>query len=36
VDDIFAWLIEMPLGHRIACLRDDVVFFVYLYQVYKP
>jgi hypothetical protein len=24
----------MPLSHRIACLRDDVVFFVYLYQRY--
>jgi hypothetical protein len=34
IDDVFAWLIEMPLGHRIACLRDDVVFFVYLYQRY--
>jgi chromatin remodeling complex protein RSC6 len=22
----------MPLIHRIACLRDDLVFFVYLYQ----
>ena len=34
IDDVFAWLIEMPLGHRIACLRDDVVFVVYLYQRY--
>lgn len=24
----------MPTAHRIACLRDDVVFFVYLYQRY--
>lgn len=22
----------MPLLHRLACLRDDVVFLVYLYQ----
>jgi hypothetical protein len=22
----------MPTLHRLACLRDDVVFFVYLYQ----
>ena len=34
IDDVFAWLIEMPLGHRIACLRDDLVFVVYLYQRY--
>ena len=24
----------MPMVHRIACLRDDVVFFVYLYQMW--
>lgn len=24
----------MPLSHRIACLRDDVIFFVFLYQRY--
>ena len=24
----------MPMAHRIACLRDDLVFFIYLYQVY--
>jgi hypothetical protein len=22
----------MPTLHRLACLRDDFVFFVYLYQ----
>lgn len=32
VDDVFAFAIEMPLSHRLACLRDDVVFFGYLYQ----
>jgi hypothetical protein len=32
VDDVFAFAIEMPLSHRIACLRDDVIFFGYLYQ----
>ena len=24
----------MPLLHRIACFRDDVVFFICLYQRY--
>lgn len=24
----------MPTLHRLACLRDDVVFFIYLYQRY--
>ncbi|KAI8825115.1 cleft lip and palate transmembrane protein 1-domain-containing protein [Fimicolochytrium jonesii] len=32
VDDLFAFVIKMPWLHRLACLRDDVVFFVYLYQ----
>jgi len=34
VDDVFAFAISMPLVHRVACLRDDVVFFVYLYQMW--
>lgn len=25
----------MPLLHRLATLRDDVIFFVYLYQAWK-
>ncbi|KAJ1660064.1 hypothetical protein IWQ61_000958 [Dispira simplex] len=32
VDDLFAFIIKMPTLHRLACLRDDVVFLVYLYQ----
>ncbi len=32
IDDLFAFIIKMPTLHRLACLRDDVVFFVYLYQ----
>eukprot|EP00051_Salpingoeca_urceolata_P035559 m.30319 g.30319 ORF g.30319 m.30319 type:complete len:570 (-) comp9407_c0_seq2:7-1716(-) len=32
VDDAFSFMIKMPTAHRLACLRDDVVFFVYLYQ----
>jgi Cleft lip and palate transmembrane protein 1 (CLPTM1) len=32
IDDVFAFAIEMPLSHRIACLRDDVIFFGFLYQ----
>src|SRR4051794_35170659 len=35
VDDLFAFCIKMPTLHRLACLRDDVVFFVYLYQKWK-
>jgi hypothetical protein len=32
-DDLFAWgITKMPMMHRLATLRDDVVFFIYLYQ----
>lgn len=36
VDDLFAFVIKMPLMHRLACLRDDVVFLVFftLIQIY--
>eukprot|EP00708_Paratrimastix_pyriformis_P002310 GAFH01001052.1.p2 GENE.GAFH01001052.1~~GAFH01001052.1.p2 ORF type:complete len:641 (-),score=243.38 GAFH01001052.1:133-1776(-) len=32
VDDFFAFIIKMPLLHRIACFRDDVVFVIFLVQ----
>jgi hypothetical protein len=32
IDDFFAFIITMPTTHRLACFRDDVVFFIYLYQ----
>lgn len=32
IDDVFAFIITMPTAHRVACLRDDVVFIIYLYQ----
>jgi hypothetical protein len=38
IDDLFAFfIISMPIMHRLACLRDDLVFVVYLYQrwIYK-
>lgn len=34
VDDVFAFLIDMPWKHRIMTLRDDVVFVLFLVQVY--
>jgi len=33
--DLFAFTIKMPTLHRLATLRDDVIFFIYLYQSYK-
>jgi len=35
IDDLFAFTIKMPTLHRLATLRDDVIFFVYLYQSWK-
>ena len=32
IDDLFAFIIKMPTLHRIACLRDDIVFFIFIYQ----
>ncbi|KAI8319413.1 cleft lip and palate transmembrane 1, partial [Martensiomyces pterosporus] len=34
IDDLFSWVMKMPWLHRLATLRDDVVFIVYLYQRY--
>jgi len=35
IDDLFAFVIKMPIMHRLACLRDDVIFLVFCYQRYK-
>ncbi|PRD25550.1 UNVERIFIED_CONTAM: clptm1 [Trichonephila clavipes] len=32
IDDIFAFVIKMPTMYRLGCFRDDIVFFIYLYQ----
>ncbi|KAJ8311058.1 hypothetical protein KUTeg_011392 [Tegillarca granosa] len=34
IDDIFAFVIKMPTLYRIGCFRDDIVFFIFLYQRY--
>ena len=37
VDDLFSLVTNMPKLHLIACFRDDIVFFIWLYQrhIYK-
>jgi len=32
IDDLFAFIIKMPTLHRMSVFRDDIVFFIYLYQ----
>jgi hypothetical protein len=31
---LYSFCIKMPFLHRLACFRDDVVFLVFLYQVW--
>jgi hypothetical protein len=35
IDDLFAFTVKMPWLHRLATLRDDVIFFIWLYQSWK-
>jgi hypothetical protein len=32
IDDLFAFVIKMPLLHRLSVFRDDVIFCIFLYQ----
>lgn len=32
IDDMFAFIIQMPWMYRLGTLRDDVIFIIYLYQ----
>lgn len=32
IDDLFAFVIKMPLLHRLSVFRDDIIFAMYLYQ----
>lgn len=34
IDDLFSFVIKMPIMHRIACFRDDVIFVLYMIQRY--
>lgn len=29
---VFAFVIKMPTMHRLSCFRDDIIFFIMLYQ----
>jgi hypothetical protein len=32
IDDLFAFVIKMPMLHRLSVFRDDLVFLIQLYQ----
>ncbi|RCV33756.1 hypothetical protein SEVIR_7G115500v4 [Setaria viridis] len=35
IDDLFAFVIKMPMLHRLSVFRDDVIFLIYVYQRWK-
>ncbi|BFG30391.1 cleft lip and palate transmembrane protein 1 homolog [Prunus yedoensis var. nudiflora] len=35
IDDLFAFVIKMPILHRLSVFRDDVIFLIYVYQRWK-
>ncbi|KAJ6809282.1 cleft lip and palate transmembrane protein 1-like protein isoform X1 [Iris pallida] len=35
IDDLFAFVIKMPMLHRLSVFRDDVIFLIYIYQRWK-
>eukprot|EP00823_Brevimastigomonas_motovehiculus_P000673 TRINITY_DN1083_c0_g1_i1.p1 TRINITY_DN1083_c0_g1~~TRINITY_DN1083_c0_g1_i1.p1 ORF type:complete len:693 (-),score=204.22 TRINITY_DN1083_c0_g1_i1:48-2126(-) len=35
IDDLFSFIITMPTMHRLSCFRDDIIFFLFLYQKWK-
>lgn len=35
IDDLFAFTVKMPWLYRLGTLRDDVIFFVWVYQSWK-
>lgn len=32
IDDLFAFVIKMPMLHRLSVFRDDLIFLIYVYQ----
>ena len=32
IDDLFAFVITMPVLHRLSVFRDDIIFLIFLYQ----
>ena len=35
IDDLFAFAVKTPTMYRIFCFRDDVIFVIYIYQIFK-
>ena len=35
IDDLYAFAVKTPTMYRIFCFRDDVIFVIYIYQIFK-
>ena len=35
IDDLYAFAVKTPTMYRIFCFRDDVIFIIYIYQIFK-
>ena len=35
IDDLYAFAVKSPILYRIFCFRDDVIFVIYIYQIFK-
>ena len=35
IDDLFAFTVKMPWLHRLSTFRDDIIFFIWVYQSWK-
>ena len=35
IDDLYAFAVKSPVLYRIFCFRDDVIFVIYIYQIFK-
>lgn len=34
IDDLYTFVTDLPLMYKIACFRDDVVFFIWIFQCF--
>lgn len=34
IDDLYTFVSDLPLMYKIACFRDDVVFFIWIFQCF--
>ena len=35
IDDLYAFAVKTPTMYRIFCFKDDVIFVIYIYQIWK-